>query len=61
MADQKKSNAPSELILDKRLVERQIAKGNLSRAEYEKIVKELPDLADKADNIASIVYPNQGN
>ena len=62
MADQKKNtNVPSELLLDKRLAERQIAKGALSRADYEKALKELPDLADKADNIASIVYPNQGN
>ncbi|MDP2340711.1 MAG: hypothetical protein Q8O67_07130 [Deltaproteobacteria bacterium] len=57
MAEKKKSDAPSELLLDKRLVERQIAKGSLSRAEFEKQIKDLPDLADRADNIASIVYP----
>jgi hypothetical protein len=60
MAD-KKTDRPSELLLDKRLVERQIAKGALSKAELEKQLKELPDLADKCDNIATIVYPNQGN
>jgi hypothetical protein len=58
MAEKKKSDAaPSELLLDKRLVERQIAKGSLSRAEFDKQIKDLPDLADRADNIASIVYP----
>ena len=58
MADnKKKSDAVSELLLDKRLVDRQIAKGSLSRAEFEKQIKDLPDLADRADNIASIVYP----
>ena len=57
MAEKKKSEAPSELLLDKRLVDRQIAKGSLSRAEFEKQIKDLPDLADKADNIGSIVYP----
>ncbi len=57
MVDKKKSDAVSELLLDKRLVERQIAKGSLSRTEFEKQIKDLPDLADRADNIAAIVYP----
>lgn len=57
MAENKKSEVLSELLLDKRLVDRQIAKGSLSRADYEKQVKDLPDLADKAENIGSIVYP----
>ena len=57
MVDKKKSDAVSELLLDKRLVERQIAKGSLSRTEFEKQIKDLPDLADRADNISAIVYP----
>ena len=57
MAENKKSEVLSELLLDKRLVDRQIAKGSLSRADYEKQIKDLPDLADKAENIGSIVYP----
>ncbi len=61
MADQKKkTEAPSELLLDKRLAERQIAKGSLSRADYDKAIKELPDLADRADNIGPMVYPAGG-
>ncbi len=62
MAENKKPpERISELLLDKRLVDRQIAKGALSRADLEKNLKELPDLADKTENIGPIVYPNHGN
>jgi len=46
-------------LLDKRLTERNVAKGTLPKAELEKHLKDLPDLADKCDSIASIVYPQQ--
>lgn len=62
MADPKKktdAESNSELLLDKRLTERNVAKGTLPKAEFEKHLKDLPDLADKCDNIASIVYPPQ--
>lgn len=62
MAEKKPSaDRPSELLLDKRLVDRQVAKGALSRADLEKALKELPDLADKSENIGPMVYPNHGN
>ena len=59
MADPKKKNDDKPL-LDKRLVDRLVARGRVSRDDLEKHLKDLPDLADKADNIAGIVYPNQG-
>lgn len=55
----KKPELPTDFLLDKRLTERNVAKGNLAKADLEKHLKDLPDLADKCDNIASIVYPQQ--
>jgi hypothetical protein len=59
MADKNKSHdeIPASLV-DKRLVERQIASGKLSHADFEKHISGLADAADKADNIASVVYPS---
>jgi len=48
-------------VLDKRLAERQIARGNMTSAEFTKHLGDLPDLADKADNISAIVYPAGSN
>jgi|GEM_PF-1160858 hypothetical protein len=62
MADKKKSSDEIPAILvDKRLVERQIARGKLSNADFEKHLQGLADCADRADNIASVVYPTQSN
>ncbi len=61
MADKKKnSDDLAPILVDKRLVERQLAKGRVSQADVDKHLQSLPDVADKADNIASVVYPNQG-
>ena len=60
MAEQKKKTSDDQPVIDKRLADRLVAKGKISREELEKHLKELPDLADRADNIAGIVYPNQG-
>lgn len=61
MADKNKSEELNPVLVDKRLVERQVKKGRLSAADYEKHLQGLTDVADKAENIAGIVYPNQGN
>jgi len=61
MADKKKTEELNPILVDKRLVERQLKKGRLSAADYEKHLQGLADVGDKAENIASIVYPNQGN
>jgi hypothetical protein len=60
MAEQKKKTSDDQPVIDKRLADRLVAKGKISREDLEKHLKELPDLADRADNIAGIVYPNQG-
>ncbi|MBM4279209.1 MAG: hypothetical protein FJ137_00110 [Deltaproteobacteria bacterium] len=60
MADQKKKTTDDKPLIDKRLSDRLVARGKITRDDLEKHLKDLPDLADKADNIAGIVYPNQG-
>jgi len=60
MADKKKTEELATILVDKRLVERQLAKGRLSQADYEKHLQSLADVADKGENIAGIVYPQQG-
>ncbi len=61
MATKKNPDDKPIIVLDKRLVERQIARGNMSAAEFDKHLGALPDLAEKTDNIASIVYPAGSN
>jgi hypothetical protein len=62
MAEKKPASATAaeEVVMDKRLVDRLVAKGKFTRAEVEKQLESLPDLADKADNIGPMVYPNHG-
>lgn len=43
------SSITADLHTDVRLIERNLAKGFLSRAEAEKSVAQLPDVADKAE------------
>ena len=43
--------------IDKRVADRYITKGKVKRAEFDAMVQALPDLADKCDNIAELVYP----
>lgn len=54
--DEKKKDPRAAALLDKRVVERSVTKGALSKAELEAHLKALPDLADRADNIADKVY-----
>ena len=55
MADKKKDQRDNTVI-DKRVIERSVARGAMTKAEMEAHLKALPDLADKADNIADKVY-----
>ena len=50
-------NPVKKLIqLDKRVLERQIARGALTQAEFDAYLEKLPDLESQADNIATLVY-----
>jgi hypothetical protein len=60
---EKKTKTPdalNPLLVDKRLVERQLKKGKITAAEFEKHIQGLVDVSDRSENIAGIVYPNQG-
>lgn len=46
--------------LDKRVTERYLNKGTVSREAFETLKKNLPDLEGKYDNIADLVYPGDG-
>jgi hypothetical protein len=56
MAEKKKSDGKALLALDKRVIDRSVQRGALSRSDVENHLKNLPDLADQADNIADKVY-----
>ncbi len=43
------TNLTADLHKDIRLIERNLAKGFLSRANADKLAKDLPDVADKAE------------
>lgn len=45
-----------KLELDKRIVERMLQRGAVSRADYEAHLQALPDLTTHVDNIADQVY-----
>jgi hypothetical protein len=57
MADKKKKSDPTLANFDKRIVERNVTRGKLSRADLDAHLKQLPDLESQADNIADKVYP----
>jgi hypothetical protein len=57
MADKKKSDSKSLLAFDKRVMDRFVTRGALSRADVDTHLKNLPDLADQADNIADKIWP----
>ena len=46
--------------LDKRIMDRMVSRGALSRTEVENHMKNLPDLTDQADNIADKIYGTDG-
>lgn len=39
-------------LVDKRVQERNIRRGVIDRKEYEKYLKDLPDVADKGEHVA---------
>ena len=59
MADKKKKSDSTIATYDKRIVERSVARGKISRADLDTHLKQLPDLESQADNIADKVYPEQ--
>jgi len=40
-----------DLFLDKRIVERNIRKGVIGRKDYEKYLKDLPDVEDRGEAV----------
>jgi hypothetical protein len=50
----KKAHDPR--VLDKRVVERSIQKGVITRADFEKHLASLPDRASASESIAPLVY-----
>ena len=45
--------------LDKRIIERMVQRGAVSKAELEKHLTGLKDASDQAENIADLVYGQQ--
>lgn len=56
MAEKKKKSDNSLARLDKRVLDRNVQRGSVSRSDVEAHLKALPDLAEQADNIADKVY-----
>lgn len=54
-----KKKSEQRLELDKRVVDRMVQRGALSRADLEAHLNGLPDLTSSADNIADTVYGAQ--
>lgn len=46
----------TEFVLDNRLTQRNIRDGRLNRGDYEKHIADLPDLADKCEDIGEEIY-----
>jgi hypothetical protein len=46
----------NEFVLDNRIVSRNIRDGRLNRADYEKHLAALPDLADSCEDIGEEIY-----
>lgn len=59
MAEKKKKSDNSQVLLDKRIVERNVQRGVVSRQDVDTHLKNLPDLEPQADNIADKVYPQE--
>ena len=47
----RKDVTPREMLLDRRVVERNIRKGLVTREEYQQYVSSLPDAAENAEEI----------
>lgn len=48
----------TDKLLDKRTIERRLARGTLSRDSFDSHLQSLPDLAGETENIAETVYGN---
>ena len=46
----------SNALLDKRVVKRQLAKGKLSKEQYETYLAQLPDLEAQCEDITDLIY-----
>lgn len=46
-------------LFDKRVVERNIENGNITRAEYENFCAKLPDLEDECEEVEVSLYPSE--
>lgn len=49
----RKDSTPRDMLLDRRVVERNIRKGIVTREEYEAFLKALPDATDNSELIAA--------
>ena len=56
MAEKKESHETQTQLFDKRLMDRRIQKGQVSRSELEQYLKQLPDMQAQADNIADKIW-----
>ena len=59
---EKKIKKPDNTMgtLDKRIMERMVSRGALSRTDVENHMKNLPDLTEQCDNIADKIYGQDG-
>ena len=48
----------TDKLLDKRTIDRRLARGTLSRDSFDSHLNSLPDLAGETENIAEAVYGN---
>ena len=49
----RKDSTPRDMLLDRRVVERNIRKGIVTREEYETFLRELGDTAENAESITA--------
>jgi hypothetical protein len=47
----RKDTTPRDMLLDRRVVDRNIKKGLVTREEYDKSLAALPDVADQAEEV----------
>lgn len=49
----RKDSTPRDMLLDRRVVERNIRKGIVTREEYDAFLRELGDTADNAESVTA--------
>lgn len=50
------SDTPDFKLIDKRVAQRHMKTGLIDEKQYEKYLKTLPDVAEKAESVASNIY-----